>query len=79
MMLFFKVIFNLVLSISKTHLIVKLETFPHLRRARAGSAWCQGAVRPPPNSDMIPLLSSSARDEKPYVLDQDDVPPDCTH
>ena len=50
MIIFVKVVFNLVLSISKTHLIVKLETFPHLRRARAGFGWGRGAVRPPPNS-----------------------------
>jgi hypothetical protein len=46
----FQSVFNLVLSISKTHLIVKLETFPHLRRARAGFGWGRGAVRPPRNS-----------------------------
>jgi hypothetical protein len=39
-----------VLSTSKTHLIVKLETFPHLRRARAGFGWGRGAVRPSPNT-----------------------------
>ena len=50
MIIFVKVVFNLVLSISKTHLIVKLETFPHLRRARAGFGWGRGAVRPPPNT-----------------------------
>ena len=50
MIIFVKVVFNLVLSISKTHLIVKLETFPHLRRARAGFGWGRGAVRPPPNN-----------------------------
>ena len=49
MIIFVNVVFNLVLSISKTHLIVKLETFPHLRRARAGFGWGRGAVRPPPN------------------------------
>jgi hypothetical protein len=45
----FQSVFNLVLSISKTHLIVKLETFPHLRRARAGFGWGRGAVCPPRN------------------------------
>jgi hypothetical protein len=52
MIIFFKVAFNLVLSISRTHVIVKLETFPHLRRARAGSGWGRGAVRPPPNTSL---------------------------
>jgi hypothetical protein len=49
MIMCFKVVFSLALSISKTHMIVKLETFPHFRRAHAGSGWDQGAVRPPPN------------------------------
>ena len=56
MIIFVKVVFNLVLSISKTHLIVKLETFPHLRRARAGFGWGRGAVRPPPNIDHEKML-----------------------
>ena len=57
MIIFVKVVFNLVLSISKTHLIVKLETFPHLRRARAGFGWGRGAVRPPPNTIEAELVS----------------------
>ena len=58
MIIFVKVVFNLVLSISKTHLIVKLETFPHLRRARAGFGWGRGAVRPPPNKLLVRFLQS---------------------
>jgi hypothetical protein len=53
MIICFKVVFNLVLSNSKTHLIVKLETFPHLRRARAGFGWGRGAVCPPRNTSRI--------------------------
>jgi hypothetical protein len=53
MIVSFKVVFNLVLSNSKTHLIVKLETFPCLRRARAGFGWGQGAVFPRPNSGKL--------------------------
>jgi hypothetical protein len=36
MIICFEAVFNRVLGNSKTHLIVKLGTFPHLRRARAG-------------------------------------------
>ena len=60
MIIFVKVVFNLVLSISKTHLIVKLETFPHLRRARAGFGWGRGAVRPPPNNAWVTLICQFA-------------------
>jgi hypothetical protein len=49
MIICFEVVFNRVLSNSKTHLFVKLETFSHLHRARAGFGWGHGAVRPPPN------------------------------
>jgi hypothetical protein len=49
MIICFEVVFNRVLSNSKTHLIVKLEAFPHLRRARAGLGWSHGAVLPPSN------------------------------
>jgi hypothetical protein len=52
----FQSVFNLVLSISKTHLIAKLETFPHLRRARAGFGWGRGAVRPPRNMSSLGRL-----------------------
>jgi hypothetical protein len=49
MIICFKAVFNLVLSISKTHPIVKLETFPHLHRARPGFGRGRGAALPPPN------------------------------
>jgi hypothetical protein len=51
MIICFEVVFNRALSNSKTHLIVKLKTFPHSRRARAGFGWGRGAVPPPPNSN----------------------------
>jgi hypothetical protein len=35
----FEVVFNRVLSNSKTHLLVTSETFPNLLRARAGCGW----------------------------------------
>jgi hypothetical protein len=57
MIICFEVVFNWVLSNSKTHLIVKLETFPHLRRARAGFGWGRGAVRPPRNMNDFFLLT----------------------
>jgi hypothetical protein len=62
MIICFKVVFNLVLSNRKTHLIVKSETFPHLRRARAGFGWGRGAVCPPPN------IRREARSHKRYRL-----------
>jgi hypothetical protein len=56
MIICFEVVFNRVLSNRKTHIIVKLETFPHSRRARAGFGWGLGAVRPPPMQE--PTLES---------------------
>jgi hypothetical protein len=55
MIICFEAVFNRVLGNSKTHLIVKLGTFPHLRRARAGFGGGRGAVRPPRNTRRRPL------------------------
>jgi hypothetical protein len=62
MIICFYLFFDRVLSNSNTHLIGKLETFSHLRRARAGFRWGRDAVRPPPNNT-IPRPKSEDTDE----------------
>jgi hypothetical protein len=71
MIICFEVVYNRVLSNSKTHLIVKLETFPHSRRARAGFGWGRGAVRPPRNivnCTMTGVQEMNAKGEKVTVF-----------